>query len=315
MHTNRPWLFLTSLATGLTVVGALQGIAPPTPQPPSLSWYEPGEITADKTHYLLLRGSKFRIGQFDADGNFIPYAGTTKMNGLPASLSFKGLEINGSGGGSLCYEHRSGRLIRGMISRDPRGVFVPELGSTIIDLKKDFDSKKSDRVVYNLPEFLFCVPRTATPEPPKLAGHPKGWKLVPFREAYQKQPELANPWFARAIGEIMELGHLSDEGEFIPDYGLPIFPFVKVKAPDVLMDGSQRTIYYTLPMEGYFGGKTGKGYEEVYEYRSGRIIKGRLQKTGNFVPELGSKVMDFKGYDPDENRRIYNLPGKLIKAN
>lgn len=306
---HRDWVLCTAMATGLAAIGA-----PPASPTASPGWGKPGPITADRSHYLLIRGKKYRIGQFDPNGNFIPYAEVTRMNGLPFSASFNSVNVIWSGG-HLAYEHRSGRLIRGMTSRQSRGVFIPELGSTILDLKKDFDPKTTDRVIYNLPEFLFCVPRTATPEPPKAGGNPKGWKLVPFREAYSDVPEMANPWFARVIGELMELGHLSDEGEFVPDYGLPIFPFVQVKAPDVLMDGSQRTIYYTLPMEGYFGEKTGKGFEEVYEYRSGRLIKGRLQKTGNFVPELGSKVLDFKDYDPDENRRIYNLPGKLVKLN
>jgi hypothetical protein len=40
-----------------------------------------------------------------------------------------------------------------------------------------------------------------------------------------------------------------------------------------------------------------------------------LQKTGNFVPELGSTIIDFKDYDPiADRRRIYNLPGVLRSA-
>lgn len=41
-----------------------------------------------------------------------------------------------------------------------------------------------------------------------------------------------------------------------------------------------------------------------------------LQKNGNFAPEIGSKVIDFKDYDPSppRKRRIYNLPGVLRKV-
>jgi hypothetical protein len=274
-------------------------------QPPSLGGSNvPGPLGESRD--MLLRGKMQRIGRFDPDGNFIPDAAVTRMN---ASLfgQFGAVSVNGTGG-SLVYEHRSGRLIRGIIAREPRGVFVPEVGSTVIDLKKDFDLNKPDRLVYNLrAETLGKVPVTSGPDPPK-ASQPAGWKLVPFREAFPKSPEIQNPWFARVIGEVMELGHLSDEGEFVPDYGLPVFPYVKVKQPDVLQDSSGRTIYYTLP-------KDGKDSEEVYEYRSGRLIRGALQKTGNFVPELGSKVLDFKEYDPmTDRRRIYNLPGVLRKA-
>jgi len=262
-----------------------------------------------ETSYLLLRGKMQRMGQFDADGNFLPYAEITRMNGAlfapPNAVS-----VNGTGQ-SLVYEHRSGGLIRGIILRDPRGVFVPELGSTIIDLKKDFDTNKPDRLVYNLwAETFGKVAVRRGPDPPK-AGVPAGWKLVPFREAYPQTPENQNPWFARVIGPVMELGHLSAEGEFVPDYGLPVFPNVKVGSADdlrdLLRDGTQRSMYFTLP-------KDGKDTEDVYEFRSGRLIKGTLQKTGNFVPELGSKIMDFKDYDPLGRRRIYNLPGVLRRV-
>src|SRR5205823_14564030 len=52
--------------------------------------------------------------------------------------------------------------------------------------------------------------------------------------------------------------------------------------------------------------------EPVYEYRSGRLIKGILDAQGNFVPDLGSKVIDFRDYRYNERAiRIYNLPGRF----
>lgn len=48
----------------------------------------------------------------------------------------------------------------------------------------------------------------------------------------------------------------------------------------------------------------------AYEYRSGRLVKGELDEDGNFLPEIGSKVLDFKDYRySDKALRIYNLPG------
>jgi hypothetical protein len=53
----------------------------------------------------------------------------------------------------------------------------------------------------------------------------------------------------------------------------------------------------------------------VYEFRSGRLIKGQLMPNGNFVPEAGSKVMKFEDYrySPDDAIYIWNLPGYFKK--
>ncbi len=54
--------------------------------------------------------------------------------------------------------------------------------------------------------------------------------------------------------------------------------------------------------------------EPVYEYRSGRLIKGELDKEGNFLPDLPGKVIDFKDYRYSKTAiRIYNLPGSFVK--
>jgi hypothetical protein len=53
-----------------------------------------------------------------------------------------------------------------------------------------------------------------------------------------------------------------------------------------------------------------KDNESVYEFRSGRLIPGVLSMDGNFVPELGGKVIAFKDYTYKPGAtRIYNLPG------
>ncbi len=57
-----------------------------------------------------------------------------------------------------------------------------------------------------------------------------------------------------------------------------------------------------------------KPEKNVYEFRSGRLIKGELNWNGYFIPEIGSKVLDFKDYHyrPD-GPRIWNLPGRFEK--
>jgi len=58
----------------------------------------------------------------------------------------------------------------------------------------------------------------------------------------------------------------------------------------------------------------GRPEKNVYEFRSGRLIKGELDAKGHFIPEIGSKVIDFKDYHyrPD-GPRIWNLPGRFEK--
>lgn len=52
----------------------------------------------------------------------------------------------------------------------------------------------------------------------------------------------------------------------------------------------------------------------AYEFRSGRLILGDLDKEHNFIPKLDSKVIDFEDYKFSETAiRIYNLPGKFVK--
>jgi hypothetical protein len=52
----------------------------------------------------------------------------------------------------------------------------------------------------------------------------------------------------------------------------------------------------------------------VYEFRSSRLIKGEIRKDGRFVPEISSKVIDFKEYKYSPSAiRIYNLPGRFVE--
>jgi hypothetical protein len=55
--------------------------------------------------------------------------------------------------------------------------------------------------------------------------------------------------------------------------------------------------------------------EPVYEFRSDHLIRGSFDESGNFVPDPGSIVLDFKDYRyrPD-GIRIYNLPGRFVKV-
>jgi hypothetical protein len=53
--------------------------------------------------------------------------------------------------------------------------------------------------------------------------------------------------------------------------------------------------------------------ECVYEFRSGRLIRGVLVANGDFVPETGAKVITLNEYVFGiDAHRIYNLPGFFV---
>jgi hypothetical protein len=216
---------------------------------------------------------------------------------------------------------------------------VPELGSTVLDIKDvDLKHPDPDRQVWNMPELIpayetarkqkYGGPVPKAPDPPK-AGTPAGWEFIPFskldtdvlgHKLKQVKP-VKPPTYIRAIGEFVEFGHLSDEGDFVPDPDLPMVTRSGILG-GVRYNGElsyNRPLtgiprYYTVPSRAVPGRErqAEDGPEDVYEFRAGRLIKGALYISGNFIPELGSKVIDFKDFDPaHERRRIYNLPGIL----
>ena len=302
---------LGALAIWYVFVATAKVFAAESGQPPN-SGSEPPLVQ-------VMRGENTWLGRFDGNGNFIREprypANYGRIGGSGISFSFVSI-----GGQRPVYEHRSGRLIRGTSIDRPHSVFVPEIGSTVIDITK-FDLKKPDRLVWNLTEttaafwteerkqeFPNGLPKGT--EPPK-AGTPAGSEFIPFSKLRPGKP----PKQARAIGDVLEFGHLSDEGEFFPDPDLPSISRAGIRTP-IKDDPFGVPRYYTVPHPPWDRGPKQEGQKEsdpepVYEFRSGRLIKGMLQATGNFVPELGSKVTDFKDYDPNERRRIYNLPGVL----
>ena len=98
----------------------------------------------------------------------------------------------------------------------------------------------------------------------------------------------------------VSVGRLDGNGNFLPEPSMINLTGFKSGLPQ-----------YTLLVRGLQRGRP------LYEYRSGRLIRGVLDKDGNFIPELGSTVIGFedylKAYQPDKSLKIYNLPGKIIK--
>lgn len=276
---------------------------------------------AGPTYIGLQRGDKLWLGALDAAGNFVPdyRAGWLPIGGHSAAPRYIGLNTMLSANTSaLTYEHRSGRLIKGVLV--PDGSFVPELGSRVTELKDfSYDPDQPLHEIYNLPDFKAIEAlikkareRDQTIEQktmPRMPAPPKA--RVPASYDYQAYSTFRDPpapWVAHVRGRTLELGRLNDAGDFLPEYDLPPIRLAQPWADSRrLLPGERQLLYYNLPKS--------EDKEPIYEYRSGRLLQGTLLKNGTFVPDADSKVLDFGDYKPADPkaRRIYNLPGELVK--
>jgi hypothetical protein len=271
-------------------------------------------------YYVLVRGDTEIFGHLDAAGNFIadrkwpPYRRGQPLTSIPPSTL---LNLPTKLPHEPVYEYRSGRLVPGNLDDD--GNFLPDLGAKVTDFQ-DYRPVPGARRIYNLPG-RFVEKGKKEPPPPKLTPTPRADPPaktgVPAEYDYQSftaiarlspAPSNAVPWVAHVRDVQMELGHLNDQGDFVPDYGLPPFPLtMPAKPAGEKVTHKPALWYYNLPVEG-------ADRESTYEYRSGRLLKGILLKNGTFVPDLDSRVLDFKEYVPGEKSlRTYNLPGRLKK--
>lgn len=102
---------------------------------------------------------------------------------------------------------------------------------------------------------------------------------------------------------LLYLGHLDAKGNFVEDRQHP------PRKPNA--------VPFSIPPFRVINYPTfwppANGKEPVFEYRSGALIKGHLYTDGNFVPEVGSRVIRFEDYrEVKDAPRIYNLPGKFV---
>jgi hypothetical protein len=97
---------------------------------------------------------------------------------------------------------------------------------------------------------------------------------------------------------LVTLGHLDAKGNFIP------LPRVEPIDPRKPFSGPGYTVI----------NKPARLNEPVYEFRSGRLVKGKLTEEGDFVPDEGGKVISLGDYRyGKEAPRIYNLPGSFVE--
>ncbi len=107
-------------------------------------------------------------------------------------------------------------------------------------------------------------------------------------------------WIVMRRSGLRYYGHLDSAGSFIPH------PKMKAYAPDEVIITGDKTMARDAnrPRNGE--------QETVYEYRSGRLIRGILNRDGDFIPELDCEVLSFDKYVYSQKAlRIYNLPGQF----
>jgi hypothetical protein len=110
-----------------------------------------------------------------------------------------------------------------------------------------------------------------------------------------------------------------DEYEFVPDIGrrVGLICGPRVRRIGKLDAKGDFRVEFELPgigSEPTYTLLNGARPLKAYEYRSGRLILGTMMPDGNFVPEVGSTVIDFKDfhYSPTATP-IWNLPGYFKK--
>jgi hypothetical protein len=115
-------------------------------------------------------------------------------------------------------------------------------------------------------------------------------------KTYIFHEDLSRP-VAVYAGEFVLLGKLDNCGEFLRESKNP-------KSSPSLPEWRKIAINPPTPPG-----------RKVYEFRSGRLIKGEIKEDGSFVPDVASKVTDFKDYEYSPGGiQIYNLPGRFIEA-
>jgi len=109
----------------------------------------------------------------------------------------------------------------------------------------------------------------------------------------------------------VHLGKLDETGEFYEDRTQEPLWF-----PELAFSGARRR-KFTPEMRARIPllNAPTKDEEEVFEFRSQRLIPGALSREGLFVPNVGGKIIYFRDYKFGPTaRRIYNLPGSFVQG-
>lgn len=262
-------------------------------------------------HVELIQGEYVFLGTLDRRGTFHAASRRSRRSGGSARVASE--LINAARGEvEVVYEFRSEALIPGRLQNDGR--FVPDSGSSIRAFK-DFKYIPGGTRIYNLPGYFVPVKADdkvrrhqrkdsgdtqvvtqvlqyvlVAIQPPDDASKPDKTAAFVFVEDTSRE-------VAVYLGDFVLLGKLDKHGELQLESK-------NLKNSTSLPEWRKIAINPPTP--------AGK---KVYEFRSGRLIRGEIKDDGSFVPDIGSKVTEFKDYKYTTDAiPIYNLPGRFVEA-
>jgi hypothetical protein len=206
--------------------------------------------------------------------------------------------------GNYYYEYRSGALIP---VRTYDRYIVPDYSERVISFA-DYKLIPGVRPIRNLPgywvrrnepivivnpyeKFRVTLERKQTSEPPKPS---RGLAdAIGTHVFVQDLTEL----YHRKWGKFVYIGQLDAFGTFVPDSYLP--PQEPEKFAGIVPNSRPLML-----------GPDGR--REVYEFRAGRLVPGKLTDDDRFVPQVGGLIIHIRDYVyTPEARPIYNLPGRF----
>jgi hypothetical protein len=265
---------------------------------------QPAPARAPDVPLALVRGDRCLLGSLDERGEFLPAGKLSAIALGPIGLTFSTGQVErrpintAPGTGPKMgpvYEYRSGRLVPGAF--DEQSYFVPEAGGMVIDYVTEEHGGRA-RPIRNLPRKLPTDwPECLTLPAPPLRPPPPAETAAERARTMVIDAELFR-------GDSIYVGQIDPRGEFLPGGALLMLPCAAMVG---LMERGWLRCDVLTP-----AALAGRGSGPVYEYRSGRLIPGEIDRYGYFLPDMGGLILDYSKYEPGPGARpIYNLPRKL----
>lgn len=208
----------------------------------------------------------------------------------------------------LVYEYRSGSIVPCRATCSCTRL-TPIPGLKVLAYS-DYYYQPSFTPVFNRPLHYFPMENTkiqrAKPPVPNIdpihdqdldmndesvVPHARSPRYIPF----DRKPPAADKLAYRRMGDHLYAGYFNQYGCFLWNARTDPIPLKDLKSEEILKRINAVKID-----------------EPVYEFRSGSLVQGVINRDYYFVPEIGSTIESFRDYRQGTNpRRIYNLPGKF----
>ncbi len=245
--------------------------------------------------YWVRRGVQIFEGTVDHFGEFVPRT----VRGRDVGMDLVHLDLERARNGCDLLEYRSGTIVYG---RFMNSVYVPAAGTKVLAYERGVLPGLD---IYNLPHELaerssrFCERIRGGKEraPLYTARDHEKFRLAVSRVSGSVFVQDLTPRVHHKWGDKVYVGNLDTHGRFIPD------PYVPPQEPEKFAG----IVPTSRPL---MVGPDGR--REVYEFRAGRLVPGKLTDDDRFIPEVGGLIIHIRDYVyTPEARPIYNLPGQF----